>query len=171
MTAGPSRPSGPGTPAGPSGRPGPGTPAVPQVGATIPPLERTITLPDMVAYAGATWDWYQSHYDPDYVAAKKLPGPVVDGQVFGALLVEMLQDWLGPQCFVQRIDFTFRNLMFAGESVRCEGEVTAVAEDDSWVDVTMTVPTLGAGGRDERFAVKPASARALLGRADGTGRP
>ncbi|WP_229052091.1 MaoC/PaaZ C-terminal domain-containing protein [Aeromicrobium sp. Leaf350] len=163
-----------------SRRPGPGTPAVPKVGDTIPPLERRIGLPDMVAYAGATWDWYQSHYDPDYVAAKKLPGPIVDGQVFGALLVEMLQDWLGPQCFVQSIDFTFRNLMFAGESVRCEGEVSAVhvgsadgavTEDPSYVDVTMTVTTLGTDGRDDRFAVKPASARVLLGRADGTGRP
>ncbi|GAA1746278.1 MaoC/PaaZ C-terminal domain-containing protein [Aeromicrobium alkaliterrae] len=143
--------------------------AQPQVGDTIPPLERTIRLPDMVAYAGATWDWYQSHYDPDYVAAKKLPGPIVDGQVFGALLVEMLQDWLGPQCFVQSIDFTFRNLMFAGESVRCEGEVVAVT--DAHVDVTMTVTTLGTDGRPDRFAVKPASARVLLGRADGVGRP
>ena len=155
----------------PSRRPGPGTPAVPQVGDTIPSLERTIGLPDMVAYAGATWDWYRSHYDPDYVAAKKLPGAIVDGQVFGALLVEMLQDWLGPQSFVQSIDFTFRNLMFAGESVRCEGHVTDVALDGSWVDVTMTVTTLGTDGRDDRFAVKPASARVLLGRADGTGRP
>ncbi len=27
---------------------------------------------------------------------QELPGPVVDGQVFGALLAELVQDWLGP---------------------------------------------------------------------------
>ncbi|MBW9216126.1 hypothetical protein KV102_14900 [Mumia sp. zg.B53] len=141
----------------------------PAVGQPVPPLERTITLTDMVAYAGATWDWHQLHYDPAYVAEKRLPGPVVDGQVFGALLVEMLQDWLGPDSFVQTIDFTFRNLMFAGETVRCEGQVVAVTEDT--VEVAMSATILGSDGVDDRFAVRPASARVLLGRADGTGRP
>jgi acyl dehydratase len=137
------------------------------VGDRVPPLERTITLTDMVAYAGATWDWHRLHYDTAYVAEKGLPGPIVDGQVFGAYLVEMLQDWLGPDCFVQTLDFSFRNLMFAGETIRCDGEVTAVDADT--VDVAMSVTILGANGADDRFAVKPASARVLRGRADGTG--
>lgn len=140
-----------------------------QVGDGVPPLERTIELTDMVAYAGATWDWHRLHYDQEYVASRELPGPIVDGQLFGALLVEMLQDWLGPQCFVQSIDFTFRSMMFAGESLRCDGEVVAVA--DGHVDVTMTVTILRTDGSDDRFAVRPASARVLLGSADGTGRP
>ena len=75
----------------------------------------------MVAYAGATWDWHRLHYDPEFVAAARLPAPVVDGQVFGALLVELLQDWLGPRCFVHELHFRFKNLVFAGETVRCEG--------------------------------------------------
>ena len=50
----------------------------------------------MVAYAGSTWDWHKLHYDTDYLAAKRVPAPVVDGQVFGALLAEQLLDWLGP---------------------------------------------------------------------------
>ncbi|QMW68578.1 MaoC family dehydratase N-terminal domain-containing protein [Mumia sp. ZJ1417] len=144
------------------------------MGDAIAPLERTITLTDMVAYAGATWDWHRLHYDPEYAAAKGLPGPIVDGQVFGAYLVEMLQDGLGPDCFVQTLDFSFRNLMFAGETIRCEGEVVAVDDADPTaptVDVTMTVTILGVGGADDRYAVKPASARVLLGRTDGTGRP
>ena len=32
------------------------------------------TLVDMVAYAGATWDWYRLHYDRDFVAAERVPG-------------------------------------------------------------------------------------------------
>ncbi len=96
------------------------------VGDTVPVLERTIGLTDMVAYAGATWDWHKLHYDAAYVAEKKLPGPIVDGQVYGALLVEMLQDWLGPQSFVHELEFTFRNLVFAGETLRCGGVVTSV---------------------------------------------
>lgn len=137
------------------------------VGDQVPPLERTIALTDMVAYAGATWDWHKLHYDSDYVAEKKLPGAIVDGQVYGALLVEMLQDWLGPQSFVSKLDFSFRNLVFAGETLRCTGEVSEVA--DGSVHVTMQVVVVDADGNDGRAAAAPCSAVVLLGTPDGPG--
>lgn len=138
-----------------------------RAGDQVPPLERTITLTDMVAYAGATWDWHQLHYDQDYVAAKGLPGPIVDGQVFGALLVEQLQDWLGAESFVHRLGFTFRNLVFAGETVRCEGSVTEATEDRLQVELTVVV--VEADGSAGRAAVAPARATVLLGQVDGPG--
>ena len=98
------------------------------VGDRPPDLHRVITLPDMIAYAGATWDWHRLHYDPAYLAAKRLPAPVVDGQLFGALLVQQVQDWLGPRALVRRLHFRFKELVFAGESVRCLAEVVAVEE-------------------------------------------
>lgn len=138
-----------------------------EVGQGIPPLKRTIRLTDMVAYAGATWDWHRLHYDPGYAAEKKLPGPIVDGQVFGALLVEQLQDWLGPKSFVHRLDFTFRNLVFAGETVRCEGTVTEADAERIVCDLRVVV--VDEDGAVVRTAVAPASATVLLGQADGPG--
>ena len=137
------------------------------VGDTVPPLERRIGLTDMVAYAGATWDWHKLHYDTAYATEKKLPGPIVDGQVYGALLVEQLQDWLGPQSFVHQLSFTFRNLVFAGETLRCRGEVTEVGEDR--ITVALSVVVLAEDGSEERVAAAPASALVLLGRPDGPG--
>jgi acyl dehydratase len=137
----------------------------PRAGDAIPPLERTIDLPDMVAYAGATWDWHRLHYDPEFAAAKGLPGPIVDGQVFGALLVEQLQDWLGPRSFVHRLSFSFRNLVFAGETVRCEGTVTEAAGDRLECDLRVVV--VAADGATDRTAVAPAAATVRLGQADG----
>lgn len=139
----------------------------PRPGDAVPPLERVIALPDMVAYAGATWDWHRLHYDPEHVADKGLPAPVVDGQVFGALLVEQLQDWLGPDAFVHQLSFTFRNLVFAGEAVRCEGSVSEATDDQLSCDLRVVV--LDADGVEDRPAVAPASATVLLGRADGPG--
>ncbi|MGA3524691.1 MaoC/PaaZ C-terminal domain-containing protein [Melissospora conviva] len=139
----------------------------PRVGDTVPELTRTITLTDMVAYAGATWDWHQMHYDPAFLARKGLPAAVVDGQVFGALLVEQLQDWLGPQCFVRKLHFTFKALVFAGETIRCEGTVTEA--DDTQVVVTQRIVVVGADGQETRVAVAKAGATVLLGRADGPG--
>jgi acyl dehydratase len=92
----------------------------------MPPLERTLTAVTLVAYGGATWDWHRLHYDPEYARARQLPGPVVDGQMFGALLAEALQDWLGPRAFIRRLGFRMKGMVFVGETVRCHGEVTAI---------------------------------------------
>jgi acyl dehydratase len=97
-------------------------------GEEIPPLERTIELPDMVAYGGATWDWHPMHYDRNLTDEAGLPGPVVDGQMFGGLLVKQLTDWLGTSAFVTHLAMRYKAMVFAGETIRCEGRVTAVAE-------------------------------------------
>ena len=95
-------------------------------GDTLPPLERTLDLPALVAYAAATWDWYGTHFDPAAVERAQLPGPLVDGQLLGALLAEQALDALGGAGRVTRMSFRFRAPVFAGETVRCEGEVESV---------------------------------------------
>ncbi|MGY1694718.1 MULTISPECIES: MaoC/PaaZ C-terminal domain-containing protein [unclassified Geodermatophilus] len=127
------------------------------VGATVPPLERRFDRAGMVAYAGATWDWHRLHHDETYLAEKQLPAPVVDGQLFGALLAEQVQDWLGPSCFVTRLWFRFAGLVFAGETVRCEATVTAV--DGDLVTVSSRVVVPASGDRPERPAVTGAGAQ------------
>ena len=101
-----------------------------EVGDSLAPLDRTIDRVSMVAYAGATWDWHRMHWDRDHVEALGFDAPVVDGQVFGALLVEHLQDELGPRAFVRRLAFRFRSLVHADETVHCQATITALAEDD-----------------------------------------
>jgi acyl dehydratase len=134
----------------------------------VPRLERLLDAPRVVAYAGATWDWHRLHYDTEYATAKQLPGPIVDGQVYGALLVEQLQDWLGPHSFVRELELTYRNLVFAGETLRCHGRVTEVSDDQ--LSVELTVSVLDADGTRPRTAAGPCRAVVLLGRADGPGR-
>jgi hydroxyacyl-ACP dehydratase HTD2-like protein with hotdog domain len=98
-------------------------------GILVPPLERQLTQMRLVAYGAATWDWHRLHYDSEYAIARNIPRPVVDGQMFGALLAEALIDWLGPDAFIRRLSFRLRAMVFAGETVRCEGEVTSAATE------------------------------------------
>ena len=131
-----------------------------EAGTLVPPLERALTQVRMVAYGGATWDWHRLHYEPEYAAARNIAGPIVDGQMFGALLAEALLDWLGPRAFIRRMNFRLRAMVFAGETVRCEGEVTSiVAEHDC--DVVRVVQRVRVG---ERIVVEPASAEIVLPR-------
>lgn len=91
-------------------------------GLSIPVLERKIDTADMVAYAGATWDWHRMHYDLAFSNEAGFDGPVVDGQVFGALLAECIQDWIGPEAFITTLSFRFKALVMAGQTVRCGGQ-------------------------------------------------
>lgn len=119
-------------------------------GDELPVLVRTITLTDMVAYAGATWDWHRLHYDPVYLAERGLAAPVVDGQVFGALLVEQAQDALGEGAFVRRLRFRLKDLVYAGETVRCGSQVSAVEKLDggaTLLGLTASVRTVGENAR------------------------
>jgi acyl dehydratase len=131
-----------------------------EIGAPVPPLERVLTQMRLVAYGAATWDWHRLHYEPEYAAARNIPGPIVDGQMFGALLAEALIDWLGPRAFIRRMSFRLRAMVFAGETVRCEGEVASIlAEADC--DVVRVTQRVRVG---ERIAVEPASAEIVLAR-------
>jgi acyl dehydratase len=108
-----------------------------QLGMRSPMLERKLDLVRMIAYAGATWDWARLHYDPTYVAQRSLPAPVVDGQMIGALLSEALIDWLGPGAFIRKLKFRLRAMVFAGDTVQCEGEVKALATEAGQTLVTV----------------------------------
>ena len=139
------------------------------VGAELPPLERSFELTDLVAYAGATWDWHKLHYDRDYLATKGLPAPVVDGQVFGALLAAQIQDFFGPNAVLLSLHFRFKNLVFAGQSVRCRSRIVAVEFDgDADLDVVTlecTVEILDASSdAPPSLAVAPAGATILVRR-------
>ena len=129
-----------------------------KVGAEAPVLERTMHLSDMVAYAGSTWDWHRLHYDSAWLDAKGIPAPVVDGQMFGALIAQQLQDWFGPQARLLGLRFRFKNLVHAGETIRCSATVTAIDDGVASVDCR-----IGVLGEKARVAVAPASAEVRLG--------
>ncbi|GAA0467680.1 hypothetical protein Aca07nite_40540 [Actinoplanes capillaceus] len=118
--------------------------------------EQRIELPDMIAYAGATWDWHKLHYDADYLRERGLDRPVVDGQVFGAHLAIALREWFGPDAVITALSFRFKSLVFAGETIRCVG--TVVREEAGTVDVDLRVEVVEGG----RIAVAPASATLTL---------
>ncbi len=105
--------------------------AVPVVGAAVPPLERRITPDLMMAYGAATWDWHRMHYDREFAQGFGLPGPVLDGQAQGAFFARAVIDWLGPRAFIRRLSFQMRAMIFAGDTIRCEGVVREVADVDA----------------------------------------
>jgi acyl dehydratase len=107
------------------------------VGSEMPPLVRKLDAVRVIAYAGATWDWHRLHHDPAYAAERNLPGPVVDGQMLGALMSEAILDWLGPRAFVRKLNFRLRSIVLVGQAVRCSGQITAIGSDSTFGLVTI----------------------------------
>ena len=87
----------------------------------IQTLVRQIRQSDMVAYAGATWDWHLMHYD-----------------------TECLQDWLGPKAQLTRLAFRFKAPVFAGQIVSCGGNT--VPSTDGIIHSELAVQVVDADG-------------------------
>ena len=96
------------------------------VGEKLPPLERRFTAVELVAYGAATWDWHRLHYDLEYARSRQLPGVIVDGQAFGALLARAALDWAGPRAFLARMSLRMKSMAFAGDTLRAEGAVSEI---------------------------------------------
>lgn len=122
----------------------------------LEPLEVAITTTDMIAYAGATWDWHQLHYDHRYLVDHGFEAPVVDGQMIGGLLVSYLGLRLGYDMELTELSMTYRNLMFAGETLRVEADARSRPGDV--LDVSCRVRILASEHREQRMAVDPATA-------------
>ena len=127
-----------------------------KVGDQVPALTKHCTLTSMIAYAGATWDWHRLHYDQEYLESKGLKAPVVDGQVFGAYVVQAIQDWLGESAFISALDFRYAGLVFAEESVQVSGEVTEVTGNG--IALALKIDVVDSSGSVIRPAVAPITA-------------
>jgi acyl dehydratase len=130
-----------------------------KVGDQVPALTKHCTLTSMIAYAGATWDWHRLHYDQEYLASKGLKAPVVDGQVFGAYVVQAIQDWLGESAFISELDFRYAGLVFAEEHVQVSGEVTETSSSE--VAISLKIDVVDANGLVIRPAVTPITAKVV----------
>lgn len=101
-------------------------PAALTPGTRLPHWEHRFNEVDLVAYGAATWDWHRVHYDLEYARSRKLPGVLIDGQVYGAIFAKLVTRWAGPGAFLCAMGLKMRSMAFAGDSLRAEGEVQSV---------------------------------------------
>jgi len=95
-------------------------------GTALPGWEHRFTEVDLVGYGAATWDWHRVHYDLEFARSRKLPGVMIDGQLYGAIFAKLVTQWAGPGAFLLGMKLRMRSKAFAGDILRAEGEVSAV---------------------------------------------
>lgn len=117
----------------------------------MPDRVLTIDAVMMTAYAGATWDWFQTHVDSAAAAAAGFPRPIVDGQMLGAFLAAHAQDGIGPDARVVAMSFRHHGGVFRGDVIRVRG-TRGAPDAEARVTVTQTIEVVD-GTDDGRVVV------------------
>lgn len=141
------------------------------VGTELPPLRATIESWHMVAYAGATWDWHRMHHDTAAARDAGLEAPVVDGQMFGDLLVRHVRGWLSStlaeqgqppeQIVIERLHLRYRGFVYPGATVVVTGSVAAVEPGTGSLEIVVD-QRIHDAARPEADIVAPAGATVVV---------
>jgi acyl dehydratase len=99
------------------------------VGDEIAPLVKEPTKKQLVVWAGAVGDYTPIHYDQDFARSRGLSGVIVQGQLLGAFLGQMLTDWLGEKGELKKLSCSYKGMNYPGEKLICKGEVTKKYEE------------------------------------------
>lgn len=95
------------------------------VGDDIPTVTRgPITYSQSARWGGAVEDCEEIHYDEPWCKAHGLPGALIAAPFLCAYLTCAIEDWMGEDGFLAKLDTTCRVMTFPGDKVFCKGKVT-----------------------------------------------
>ncbi|MCZ6789093.1 MAG: MaoC/PaaZ C-terminal domain-containing protein [Chloroflexi bacterium] len=110
-------------------------------GTELPELTKEIRPVNMMMYGAATWDFMRIHYDADHARERGFEGAIVDGQMEGAFLAQMVIDWAGDPGALRRLGVRYRNFIYPGDTLVCKGTVQRkfIEEPDALVECELVV--------------------------------
>ena len=110
-------------------------------GTELPDLTKEIGPVNMMMYGAATWDFMRIHYDADHARERGFQGAIVDGQMEGAFLAQLVIDWAGDPGALRRLGVRYRNFIYPGDTIVCKGKVQRkfIEEPDALVECELVV--------------------------------
>ena len=110
-------------------------------GTELPDLIKEIGSVNMMMYGAATWDFMRIHYDADHARERGFEGAIVDGQMEGAFLAQLVIDWAGDPGTLRRLGVRYRNFIYPGDTIVCKGKVQRkfIEEPDAFVECDLVV--------------------------------
>ena len=109
----------------------------------------------MTAYAGATWDWFQTHLDSTAARRAGLPAAIVDGQMLGALLATHAQDGIGAGARVLAMRFRNSGAVYRDDTILIDGRVVE-SRYEADVELLTVEQNIRVVGDESRVAIKGA---------------
>ncbi len=100
------------------------------VDSEITPLIKQPTTRQLVMWAGASGDYNPIHYDKDFAQGRGLPAVIVQGQLAGAFLGQLVTDWIGEQGILRKLRLSYKGMNYPGEAIICRGRVSKKYVED-----------------------------------------
>lgn len=97
----------------------------------LPEVVDHISYQRVVENAGATWDYFPGHFDPDYAAAQGNPTIYVNTMHLAGFADRVATDWAGPRSRVVRRFMRLAGSVYAGDTMIGRGRAVAKRRDSS----------------------------------------
>ena len=110
-----------------------------QVGESLPPLHKTVSVEQIRRYAQASGDHNPIHLDQAFARSAGLPGVIAHGMLTMAFANQMLTDWLGDRSLLKRLQGRFAGMVLPGDDVTCSGSVASKDEQTRRVVINLIV--------------------------------
>jgi acyl dehydratase len=110
-----------------------------EIGSEITPLVKQPTTRQLVMWAGASGDYNPIHYDKDFAQSRGLAGVIVQGQLVGSFLGQLVTDWIGEQGVLRRLTCSYKGMNYPGEAIICKGRVSKkyIEGDEHYVECSL----------------------------------
>ncbi len=97
----------------------------------LPEVVDHISYQRVVENAGATWDYFPGHFDPDYARSQGNPTIYVNTMQLAGFADRVATDWAGPGSRVVRRAMRLAGPVFAGDTMIGRGRAVAKRRDTS----------------------------------------
>lgn len=101
------------------------------VPAELPEVVDHISYQRVVENAGATWDYFPGHFDPDYARAQGNPTIYVNTMHLAGFADRVVTEWAGPRSRVVRRAMRLAGPIYAGDTMIGRGRAVAKRRDTS----------------------------------------
>ncbi|OLT12745.1 hypothetical protein BJF78_23655 [Pseudonocardia sp. CNS-139] len=138
-------------------------------GQELPPLVSGPLLPPhLMRWSAAIENWHRIHYDHPYaIGHEGLPGLLVNGSWKQHFVVQLLRRWAGSTAWVWKVEFRFRAMNVAGETLTAWGRITDVRPAHDFGLVEVETGIVNGDGVEST----PGTAHVLVPRRDGPAIP
>jgi acyl dehydratase len=97
----------------------------------LPEVVDRISYQRVVENAGATWDYFPGHFDPEYARAQGNPTIYVNTMHLAGFADRVATDWAGPSSRVVRRSLRLMSPVYAGDTMIGRGRAVAKRWDTS----------------------------------------
>jgi acyl dehydratase len=97
----------------------------------LPEVVDHIGYQRVVENAGATWDYFPGHFDPDYARSQGNPTIYVNTMHLAGFADRVATDWAGPRSRVVRRSMRLAGSVYAGDTMIGRGTAVGKRQDTS----------------------------------------